>query len=120
MTPCLVSMRQVTDTLLPTYNCQDSCSAQMRPTKKVGPRAPPIPGPSRLKSGHVLACADAGSVPVQLPTGCVTLGVWLHLSEPQSCYLETRVNNRAFRNSKIWGAEGLALSLDTTYAQDMW
>lgn len=31
--------------------------------------------------------------------GCATLGVWLHLSEPQFCHLETRANNRAFRNS---------------------
>lgn len=35
---------------------------------------------------------------VQLLTGCLDLGVWLYLSEPQFCHLGTGVKNRAFRN----------------------
>lgn len=84
--------------ICPTY-CQASCSAQVRPTKKVGPNAPPSPGPSRLRNSQVLAPIDAGYMLVQLPTGYVTLGMWFHLSEPQFCHLEIWVSNRAFKNS---------------------
>lgn len=45
---------------------------------------------------------------VQLPTGSVILGVWLYLSEPQFCHLETWVNNGPFRNShRGLGCQGL-------------
>lgn len=79
---------------------------------KAGPSAPPTLGPSRLRSS-TYRCWYSSVLAVCL-WGCVFTSL-----SPSAVTWKSGSTTELFRTlAKMWGAEGLALSLDITDAQN--